>query len=55
MLLFWYIATVCTYYLWKKNAYLTILVNKTDLPFITLDQPVINLKADYQNLGQNIY
>lgn len=48
--LFWYIQTALTFSLWKKNAHLTVLVNKTSLPFITSDQPVINLKADYQNM-----
>ena len=32
----------------KKDAPLSLLVNKTDIPFITSDQPVINLYADYQ-------
>ena len=34
------------------NAHITILINKTDVSFITSDQPVINLKADYKDLSQ---
>lgn len=35
--------------LYDKNAHLTLLHNKTDLPFITTDQPIINLVSDYQD------
>ena len=34
------------------NAQVTLLINKTDVSFITSDQPVINLKADYKDLSQ---
>ena len=34
------------------NSQIILLVNKTDVPFITSDQPVINLKADYKDLSQ---
>lgn len=34
------------------NAQITLIINKTDVSFITSDQPVINLKADYKDLSQ---
>lgn len=34
------------------NAHITLLINITDIPFITSDQPVINLKADYTDLSK---
>lgn len=49
-LLMWEFQNLCAYNLIKTNAHLTILINNTDIPFITSDQPVINLKADYTNL-----
>jgi len=39
--------------LWASKANLTLLMNDTSCPFITSDQPVINLKADYQNAFAN--
>ena len=33
------------------NAHITLIINKTDVPFITSDQPVINLKADYKDFS----
>ena len=40
--------------LWTSKANLTLLMNDTNCPFITSDQPVINLKADYQNRGKEV-
>lgn len=48
----WEFQTACAYGLRKTNAHLTILTNKTNVPFITSDQPVINLKADYLDLSK---
>lgn len=39
-------------YLRLKNSPLTLLKNETNIPFITSDQPVINLFADYRMLGK---
>jgi hypothetical protein len=50
-LFMWEFQNACAYGLRKKNAHLTILTNKTSIPFITSDQPVINLRADYQDLS----
>ncbi len=33
------------------NAHITLIINRTDVPFITSDQPVINLKADYKDFS----
>lgn len=41
-------------YLLVTKASLVLLVNNTDLPFITSDQPVVNLRADYQSQAKNI-
>ena len=41
-------------YLEAKGAKLTILVNETAVPFLTSDQPVINLKADYHTVTEEI-
>ena len=49
---FWYIQNSCVYNLKKKNAHLTLLINETDIPFITSDQPVINICANYQQLSE---
>lgn len=35
--------------LYTKQSHLTVLRNNTQVPFITSDQPVINLKADYKS------
>lgn len=48
----WQFQTNLAYSLMEKNAHLTILTNATSHPFITSDQPVINLEADYQNLTE---
>ena len=34
------------------QAQLTLLINSTEIPFVTSDQPVINTKADYADLSQ---
>lgn len=49
-LFMWEFQNACAYTLRKTNAHLTILINNTQIPFITTDQPVINLKADYENI-----
>jgi len=46
----WLISARCSGAL--LNAPLTIAFNKTAIPFITSDQPVINLKADYKDLSK---
>lgn len=46
---FWEIQTLVAYSLMKKNAMITLLNNNTVIPFITSDQPIINLKYDYTN------
>lgn len=33
------------------NAHITLIINRTDVPFITSDQPVINLKANYKDFS----
>ena len=50
--IFWYVACQLTDVLYNKNAHLTILINNTGIPFITSDQPVINIKANYQKLEE---
>lgn len=47
----WNFQNACAFHLRKTNAHLSVLINYTDTPFITSDQPVINLKADYGNLN----
>jgi len=47
-----FLEIVTAYGLWGAKANLTLLVNDTERSFITSDQPVINLKADYQNRGK---
>jgi hypothetical protein len=49
---FWYIQNSVAYTLEKNNAHLTVLVNETDVPFITSDQPIINLCTNYQQLKE---
>lgn len=46
---FWHIQTLTAYALMSKNATVTLLHNKTSTPFITSDQPIINIKCDYSN------
>lgn len=46
----WIISARCSDAIMKFP--LTLLVNKTGVPFITSDQPVINTKADYRNLTE---
>lgn len=48
----WQFQTACAYALRSRNAHLTLLVNATELPFITSDQPVINIEANYNNLDE---
>ncbi len=42
----WIIETKCSAGLSRKNADLQIIRNETELPFITSDQPIINMKAE---------
>lgn len=49
---FWYVQNSVAYELDKRNAHLTLLINETEMPFITSDQPVVNLCADYQQLDK---
>lgn len=53
-LFMWTFQDACAVNLRKTNAHLTLLINKTDTPFITSDQPVINLKANYSDLGSQL-
>lgn len=51
---FWEFQNLLAYNLRKNKAHLTILINESSVPYITSDQPVINLKADYSNIGAEI-
>lgn len=46
----WLISSKCADGILKAR--LKLLINMTDLPFITSDQPVINAKADYTDLSK---
>ena len=48
----WLVSAQCSDVLLK--APLTLLINKSNVPFITSDQPVINTKADYSDLSKEI-
>lgn len=48
--IFWFIEGLLADTLYERNAHLSILNNKTSTPFITTDQPVINILADYQDI-----
>lgn len=48
---FWYIESHVTDMLYQQNAHLTLLVNNTIEPFITSDQPIINMKANYKSVA----
>lgn len=50
----WYVECLLADMLYAKNAHLTLLVNKSNVPFITTDQPVINVLADYQNITKEV-
>lgn len=41
-------------YLETKCAKLAVLANDTSIPFLTSDQPVINLKANYQTIEEQV-
>lgn len=47
--LFWFAEAMVADVLYEKNAHLTLLINNTETPFVTTDQPIINLLADYQD------
>lgn len=49
----WNFQNACAYHLRKTNSHLSVLINDTDTPFVTSDQPVINLKADYGDLDSH--
>ena len=49
--IFWFIEGILADSLYDRNAHLTILKNQTVTPFLTTDQPVINILADYQDLA----
>ena len=51
-LIFWDWQTALANSLYAKKACITLLVNETTTPFITSDQPLINLKADHENPQQ---
>ena len=48
----WIISARCADVLLKSP--ITLIVNKTSTAFITSDQPIINLKADYKNLKSEV-
>ena len=48
---FWYTENHVADMLYYEKAHLTLIVNNTKEPFITSDQPVINLKANYQSIN----
>ena len=50
----WYVECLLADMLYANNAHLTLLVNKTNVPFVTTDQPVINVLADYQNISEEV-
>lgn len=50
-LIFWEWQVALANSLYTRNACITFLENETNVPFITSDQPIINLKADYENLS----
>lgn len=50
----WEVENRTAFFLRNQNARLSLLINRTDIPFITSDQPVINLCANYQNLGKEV-
>lgn len=37
-----------------RDVPLTVLINDSTVPFITSDQPIINLEADYNNLNEDL-
>lgn len=45
--IFWGFQAALSTSLFTRKACITFLENKTNMPFITSDQPIINLKADY--------
>jgi hypothetical protein len=47
---FWVFQSLMAFNLKKRDVLLSLLFNKTDLPFVTSNQPIINLNADYQKL-----
>lgn len=48
--IFWFIEGLLADALYERNAHLSILNNQTCTPFLTTDQPVINILADYQDI-----
>lgn len=48
--IFWFIEGLLADSLYERNAHLSILNNQTSIPFLTTDQPVINVLADYQDI-----
>ena len=50
----WFISGQMAEALYNMNAHLTLLYNDTDVHFITTDQPVINLEADYSDLTDEV-
>lgn len=52
--IFWYIEGMLADVLYNKNAHLTLLYNHTETPFVTSDQPIINVLADYQDINDEV-
>ncbi|MBQ8620167.1 MAG: DUF4238 domain-containing protein [Clostridia bacterium] len=50
----WYISGQMADALYDMNAHLTLLHNDTNVHFITTDQPVINLEADYSDMTDEV-
>ncbi|MBR1763451.1 MAG: DUF4238 domain-containing protein [Eubacterium sp.] len=47
---FWYVENHVADMLYN-NAHLSLIINNTEEPFITSDQPIINIKANYQSIN----
>ena len=51
---FWYLQTKLAVALKAKDAHITVINNNTDVPFMTSDQPVINIYADYSENNETV-
>ena len=52
--IFWYIEAQLTDSLYNRNAHLTLLRNNTSVPFLTSDQPIINVLAKYDDIQNEV-
>ena len=51
---FWFVEALVADILYEKNAHLTLLINDTGVSFVTTDQPIINLLANYQDVTDEV-